>query len=458
MSDEYRLSEADEHILELNNAGHSTRVISKILKQKYGIELGRTAVNRHLMELRQDEENDVQVHHRIAERPKEQNRWYKIMQRLKEAIDEYVKLHKSKPASRTMYYQLLDEKLLTDSISDQTQFKRASVDARLGTTDSNDVLRYPKLEIDCFADDDSRLTSNNYEDHDPTAPTDPGPIEDPDDYIDEAIETLKSAVGDYDGVGTLVSPGESGGHWWDQPEYVEVWQEKNELQPEFEKILEDKHITIRSNKGFSSLIFLHMCTQALKETMERKKLEPENIHILYCGDWDPSGEHIDWYLNKRLRRLGISGIDFQRIAVTPEQIDKYKLPLMSIKQKPGNEAPDPNMKEFVRRYGNKATHLNAFFTKKHFKTFKKLLRDSVDDHFDQDIYDRMVEEYAVQADPPEHYSVDELKRIHRDMFRKITGSFYPGWEEEIAADIEYDEEEEDEDEDTEDEGNEDGEQ
>jgi hypothetical protein len=33
--------------------------------------------------------------------------------------------------------------------------------------------------IDCFADDDSRLVVDEYEDYPPEKPTDPGPIEDP---------------------------------------------------------------------------------------------------------------------------------------------------------------------------------------------------------------------------------------------------------------------------------------
>ena len=45
-------------------------------------------------------------------------------------------LHGNKPASRTMYYQLLDEKLLSSSESDQNYFIKATVDARLGTRNS----------------------------------------------------------------------------------------------------------------------------------------------------------------------------------------------------------------------------------------------------------------------------------------------------------------------------------
>lgn len=155
--------------------------------------------------------------------------------------------------------------------------------------------------------------------------------------------------------------GVPGGRWYDQPEYVEVWEEKNDLLPEFRSIFSDKYIKIRANKGYPSLIFLYKCTQELKELIDRTGIDPDNIHIKYCGDWDPSGENIDWYIKRRLKQLGIEGIDFQRVAVTPKQIEEYSLPLLSIDKKPDKKAPNPNMQEFVPRHGNKSTHLNAFF-------------------------------------------------------------------------------------------------
>lgn len=106
-------------------------------------------------------------------------------------------LHKStrnKPSFRTMQYQLIDEKLLSDRETDHKTFSDATVKARLGWVDSNGELLYPKLDTDCFADDDSMLVVDNYEDCSPTEPTDPGPIEDPEEYISRSIRWLKASV------------------------------------------------------------------------------------------------------------------------------------------------------------------------------------------------------------------------------------------------------------------------
>jgi hypothetical protein len=431
MTDDFEseLSEVDQHILELNHEGHSMKQISLLLKERHGIILSKSSVIRHLSELRQDPDNDVQVNNEctIPILPRNESRWYKVIEHLKMAIADYTRVHGAKPSFRTMQYQLIDDKVINDTESDHNTFSDATVKARLGWIDSDGELLFPKLDIDCFADDDSRLVSDNYEDHDPIEPTDPGPISDPEEYIQNRIRSLKYAVIAYEGIGTPGERGVPGGRWYNQPEYVEVWEEKNDLFPEFKNILHDKYIKIRANKGYPSLVFLYKCTEELKQLIERTGIEPESIHIKYCGDWDPSGENIDWYIRKRLKQLGIEGIDFERVAVTLEQIEEYNLPLLNIDKKPDKKAPNPNMSEFVRRHGNKATHLNAFFIEKHFNTFKMILRDAVDEHWDEDIYDEMVEEYDVDPEEPDEMNEEELLEARCKMCKTITNEFNPGW-------------------------------
>lgn len=425
---EFELSEVDSRILVLNHSGLSNKEISMALKAE-GILLSKTSVTRHLSELRQDPDNDVQVNYEctIPQKPRCETKWYKIIERLAEAIPDYERVHGFKPSSRTMYYQLIDEKMLTGSESDHKIYVESTVKARLGWVDSEGELLFPKLDVDCFADDDSRLVSDNYQDYAPKEPTEPVEIEDPEEYIDTHIRYLKNSVICYDGVGKEGRHGIRGGRWYNQPEYVEVWEEKTDLLPGFKAMLSDKHIKIRANKGYPSLVFLYKCTEELKRLINSYSFEPENIHIKYCEDLDPSSENIDWYIRKRLKQLGIEGVDFQRIAVTPQQIEEYDLPLLDIEKKPDKKAPNPNMREFVRRYGMAATHLNAFFTEKHFDAFKKILEDAVDDHWDPDIYQDMVDEFDVDPDDPEELDDVELEDARNLMCRKITDAFKPGW-------------------------------
>ncbi|MPZ05866.1 MAG: hypothetical protein GEU26_05505 [Nitrososphaeraceae archaeon] len=162
-----------------------------------------------------------------------------------------------------MFYQAQDERIVEKK--EHTAFVRATVEARLGWVDLEGKLLYPELDIDCFADDDSRKSVGYYYDDDPSDPTEPGSIPDPDEYIEDKIQELKDAVNKYDGKGEEGEPGQIGGRWYNQPEYVEVWEEKVDLLPGFEKLLEGKGVKTRANKGFPSLVFLNQCCKNLKK-------------------------------------------------------------------------------------------------------------------------------------------------------------------------------------------------
>ena len=417
----FEYSEVDRRILELNHQGLSQRAIANRLKS-YGIELTASSVRRHLTELRQDPDNNVQLNFKCTYRkPQSEQRWYNVILKVKEMIPDYVKLHGFKPSSRTIFYDLQDLKLVESD--EEAAYTRATVQARLKYVNSDGELIYPVLDLDCFADDKSRITVDNYDDAEPTEVIEPSQIPDAEDYIQRAIDRLKSAPYEYDGVGEEGIDGRAGGYWYGQTEYVEVWNEKNDLVEGFEKILSSRHVKIRGNRGFSSLDFLNQCTIELKEFIEDTGIEPEHIHIGYFGDCDPSGVQIPYYIKKRLKQLGISGIDFDVIAVSPKQIKKYKLPLMSLKRKKGKKADDPNLKEFKRLYGENATHLNAFFGRKHITDFKKIVLGFIDKHHDKAFYDKMVKAYDVAADDPPRLSKQELRTVREEMYQKIQDAF-----------------------------------
>jgi hypothetical protein len=167
----------------------------------------------------------------------------------------------------------------------------------------------------------------------------------------------------------------------------------------------------------------------LKELISSKGFETENIHIKYCGDWDPSGAQIDNYIQKRVKQLGIDGIDFRRIMITSEQIDEFGLPLMNIDKDPNKKTANPNLAEFRRLYGNKATHLNAMMTLEHKEHTKKILFDAIDQHHDRDVYQDMIDEYGgAEPDEPDSLSENQLAEARQGMIDRINGAFQNGWD------------------------------
>jgi hypothetical protein len=388
--------------------------------------LSKTSVGEHLKEMRLDPNNDVQANFSTSrnKEARKTQRWYKIIEWLLNSVERYGRLHGFKPSLRTMFYEAVDEKVVREH--EYNTFCAKAADARIGYVDQDGDLLLPELPPDCFSDD-SRKVFDNYDDSKPEDVIEPGEIPDAIKFIDERIKELKQAPMRYQGRAPEGQDGQIGGYWYGQPEYVEVWEEKNDLMPAFKKILENVYVNIRGNKGYSSLSFLYRSTSELKDFLDSKGIEPEDVWILYCGDWDPSGENIDYYLQRRLRQLGLIGIHFVRVAVTPKQIDEFRLPLLPVEQGAGKKAANPNMREFVRRYGVKATHLNAFFTENNLPIFKKILVDAVNEHWDEKIYNDMIEEYDIEADEPHELTEEELEDKRQKMRGRITESFKPGW-------------------------------
>ncbi|MGI0045169.1 MAG: hypothetical protein ACRD47_15800, partial [Nitrososphaeraceae archaeon] len=224
MSEDFEISEINTHVLELNKEGHSHRMISRLLKERFDIELGKSAVGRRLMELRQNPDNDVKANFvcSIPRPPREESKYYKAIDRLKTNLAQYLKTQRFKASSRTMYYQLIDESFFKGSDSEHKAFVEATRKARLGWVDADGELLFPKLDIDCFADDTSRLSSYNRHGWiTPKAPTDPEPIEDPIENADKYIRSLKNLVKTYDGVGKRGEDGTIGHRWYGQESYVE---------------------------------------------------------------------------------------------------------------------------------------------------------------------------------------------------------------------------------------------
>lgn len=174
----------------------------------------------------QDPDNNVQKNYEChTHKPKEQQKWYNVVLELQRYFPEYQRTWGSKPSQRTAFYDMQDKHLITSK--DYNTFVDVTVTARLGFVDYEGNALYPELPIDCFSDEKIHsVTAGFYGNNPPREPTEPDEIEDWEEYIDRHIESLKSAVSYYDGQAEPGSPGRIGGYWYNQPEYVEVWEEK----------------------------------------------------------------------------------------------------------------------------------------------------------------------------------------------------------------------------------------
>jgi hypothetical protein len=114
--------------------------------------------------------------------------------------------------------------------------------------------------------------------------------------------------------------------WNNQDVYVEIWLEKDALAGVLVEVTDRWDVPLMVTKGFASLSFLHSAAATIQA-----KRKP--TYIYYFGDHDPSGLEIPRTIEARLREFAQDvEIHFQRMAVTPEQIEFMDLPTRPTKR------------------------------------------------------------------------------------------------------------------------------
>jgi hypothetical protein len=111
---------------------------------------------------------------------------------------------------------------------------------------------------------------------------------------------------------------------------------------------------------------------------DEKLNEDKDCYLYYAGDFDPSGLSIYHSLVERIRNYGYAGeyITFERIALTPEQIEKYSLP-----SDPGKQT-DPNYKRFVSEYGDNVVELDSLPP----NVLRNIVKNCIVQHIDRDVF------------------------------------------------------------------------
>ena len=108
--------------------------------------------------------------------------------------------------------------------------------------------------------------------------------------------------------------------WTNQKHYCEVWLEKEGLASVLYPVTSLYDVPLMATKGYSSISFLHSAA----ETIEAQR---KPAFLYYLGDYDPSGLDITKNVERRLREFAPQAeIHFERIAVTPQQIEQWELP------------------------------------------------------------------------------------------------------------------------------------
>lgn len=157
--------------------------------------------------------------------------------------------------------------------------------------------------------------------------------------------------------------------WQEQPVYVEIWLEKDALAGVLYDVTQQWDVPLMVTRGYPSLTYLH-------EAAESIAYYDKPAHIYYFGDHDPSGLDIPRKVEAGLREFAPDAeISFERVAVTPEQIERWQLPTRPTKK------TDSRSKSFE----GESVEVDAISS----QDLRTLVRRCIDRHVDQEVLRRV---------------------------------------------------------------------
>lgn len=180
-------------------------------------------------------------------------------------------------------------------------------------------------------------------------------------------------------------------HWEGQPERPEVWIEKEALVGVIEPVCQELDIAYFACKGYVSLSEMWRSAQRFQWANGPN----QKTVIFYFGDYDPSGLDMDRDIKDRQNVFG-ANIEFKRIALNFDQIEKYNPPPNPTK------LTDSRAGAYMDEFGDDCWELDALDP----HTIADLIREEVLLRRDDDILE------GILAQETEYKAV--LKRVEEN--------------------------------------------
>lgn len=168
--------------------------------------------------------------------------------------------------------------------------------------------------------------------------------------------------------------------WQHQPNYVEVWVEKDALIGIVSQICRKLDVPHFSCRGYTSQSEMWAAAQRFINQDHR-----ESRTIIHLGDHDPSGIDMTRDIRERLALFG-ADVDVKRVALTMEQIERFSPPPNPTK------LTDARASGYISEYGHECWELDALEP----KIITSLIRNEVTALMDADLFEEV--EHREQTD------------------------------------------------------------
>lgn len=178
--------------------------------------------------------------------------------------------------------------------------------------------------------------------------------------------------------------------WRDLPVHVEVWTEKDALVGVLAPVTARYDVPLLVARGYSSETFAWSAAEEMRAAWQAGKVPV----VYYIGDFDPSGVHMAEDLERKLRAFigPIRGvlrgdeISFERLAVTPDQLEEFDLPTRPTKR------TDTRTAWFEDRFGRGAPSVEVDAI--HPDTLRRLLTAAIEAY----VPDRILQQVEAEED------------------------------------------------------------
>ncbi|MCM1119342.1 MAG: hypothetical protein NC543_08280 [bacterium] len=183
--------------------------------------------------------------------------------------------------------------------------------------------------------------------------------------------------------------------WMGQPNYVEVWVEKDALVDIVGQVCRPLDTPHFSCRGYTSQSEMWSAAQRFIRQSDREKRI-----IIHLGDHDPSGIDMTRDIQERLEMFG-ADVYVKRVALTMNQIQTYNPPPNPAK------ITDSRASKYIDQFGDESWELDALEP----KVITNLINQEVTKYRDDEIYQAVCDK--------ERKEKEELKMLERNYDRAV---------------------------------------
>lgn len=180
-----------------------------------------------------------------------------------------------------------------------------------------------------------------------------------------------------------------------QRNYIEVFIEKDALSGVVQRITSKYHIHLIINRGYSSATALYDAYKRLNQA----NTQNQHCHILYLGDYDPSGLDMIRDVTERLHGFGVFP-KIHHLALTETLINKYNPPPNPAKIK------DPRAKWYIKEHGQTSWEVDALRP----DVLTDIIDTSIKKLINEDLFDSIIQKETIDK--------NKLTKVYLENFKK----------------------------------------